>query len=264
MDSLKRVELLARIEQEFNIAIDETVINTQLSVGKLQELLDKKEQIKPAQKLARWPRWQLCAVARFILQEIFFLITRVFLWIDVAGLENIKNIGDVALFMPNHVSNWDAVVLMRALPWRIRWHMSFAAAQDVVYEQFWYVSWLAELSFNCFPLPRQESTHIKMGLENIGQMLDWNNYVGLFPEGKMSLDGQLLPLKDGAGLIATQMGVPVVPMHIGGLTKIFPYDTYLPRSWGHVQVTFGKPLSFSRRLSYQEATKQIHEAIKGL
>jgi len=31
-----------------------------------------------------------------------------------------------------------------------------------------------------------------------------------------------------------------------------------------VRVVFGKPMSFSRRLPYQEVTKQIYEAIKDL
>jgi len=264
IDSLKRVELLARIEQDFSVAIDETAITAETTIHALQELIDKKEQIKAQPKLARWPRWWISACVRFLLQELFFLISRLFLWLKVEGLENIRDIRDLALFMPNHLSNWDPVVLARALPWRIRWRLSFSAAKDVVYEQFWYVSWLSELSFNCFPLPRQEGTQIKVGLENVGQMLDWHQYVAIFPEGKMSLDGNLLPLKEGAGLVATQMGVPVVPVRIYGITKIFPYDTFLPRSWGRVRVVFGKPMSFSRRLPYQEVTKQIYEAIKDL
>jgi long-chain acyl-CoA synthetase len=201
---------------------------------------------------------------RFILQEIFFLLSRLFLRIKVQGAENLKTIKDIALFMPNHLSNWDGLVVARILPWRMRWRVSFAAAQDVVYGEFRYVSWLAEFAFNCFPLPRQEEARIKMGLENTGQMLDWGYYVVVFPEGKMSKDTKLLPLKQGAGLMATQMGVPVVPIRIRGIEHIFPYDTFLPRSWGTVQVSIGAPLSFSRRQSYQEVTQAIADALARL
>jgi long-chain acyl-CoA synthetase len=95
-------------------------------------------------------------------------------------------------------------------------------------------------------------------------MLDWGYHVVIFPEGKMSKDGQLLPLKEGAGLMATQMGVPVVPIRIRGIERIFPYDTFLPRSRGTVQVTIGAPLVFSRDTSYQEATQQLYSALTRL
>ncbi len=257
VDSLKRVEIVARIEQDFRVLIDETTITPQLTVEQLQKLIDKKEQIKSPVKLHHWPRWFIVGVIRFMVQEVFFLISRIFMRIDVYGAEHIKKIKEITLFMPNHLSNLDGLVIARILPWRVRWRLSFAAAQDVVYGEFRYVSWLAELAFNCFPLPRQEDGRIKVGLENTGQMLDWGYHVVVFPEGKMSKDGMLLPLKQGAGLMATQMGVPVVPIRIRGIERIFPYDTFIPRSWGTVQVTIGAPLKFSRRTSYQEATQQL-------
>jgi long-chain acyl-CoA synthetase len=264
LDSLKRVELIARIEQVFHVQIDETALTAQLTVGMLQELIDKKEPIKPLPTLKYWPRTYLAAVVRFVLQNIFFLISRLFLRIEVHGLNNIENMRGVALFMPNHLSNWDSAVVARVMPWRVRWRLSFAAAQDVVYDTYWYVAWLVELAFNCFSLPRQKNSHIKIGLENTGQMLDWGYHVVIFPEGKMSKDGQLLPLKEGAGLMATQMGVPVVPIRIRGIERIFPYDTFLPRSRGTVQVTIGAPLVFSRDTSYQEATQQLYSALTRL
>jgi long-chain acyl-CoA synthetase len=182
----------------------------------------------------------------------------------VRGIEHLKSIKDVVLFMPNHLSNWDGVIIARIMPWHIRWQLSFAAAQDVVYDEFKYVSWLAELAFNCFPLPRQEESRIKMGLENTGQLLDWGYHVVVFPEGKMSKDGNLLPPKQGAGLLATQMGVPIVPIRIRGIQDIFPYDTFVPRSWGTVQVHVGAPLVFSRRQSYQEVAQTIADTIAQL
>jgi len=263
IDSLKRVELVARIEQDFRVIIDEAAIHNQVTVNMLQTLIDKQEIVKKTH-LSRWPRWLISRIIRFILQEIFFLISRLFTRVHVSGLENITKQAGPLMFMPNHISNWDGVVVARALPWCIRWRLSFAAAQDVVYGEFNYVSWLAELAFNCFPLPRQEEGRIKMGLENTGQMLDWNYHVVIFPEGKMSKDASLLPLKQGAGLMATQMGAPIIPVRIRNIEKIFPYDTFLPRSWGTVTVHFGAPLVFSRRLPYPDAVQQLTNALKKL
>jgi long-chain acyl-CoA synthetase len=226
-------------------------------VQQLQELIDKKEPVKPSKRLAQWPRTFIAGAVRFVLQELFFLWSRLFLHIKVTGAQHLGSGKGVMLMMPNHLSNWDGVVVARIMPLRVRWRLSFAAALDVVYGEYKYLSWLSELSFNCFPLPRQEGSQIKVGLENAGQMLDMGYHVVVFPEGKISKDGSLLLFKDGAGLLATQMGVSVVPIRIRNIEKIFPYDTFLPRSWGTVQVTIGKPMKFSRLDNYQEVTQRI-------
>ncbi len=44
----------------------------------------------------------------------------------------------------------------------------------------------------------------------------------VYPEGTRSRDGQLLPFKKGAFMMAIDAGVPVVPVTISGATKIMP------------------------------------------
>ncbi len=263
-DSLKRVELVARIEQEFHVIIDEEAITPKLTVKKLQELIDKKEPVKPQELLARWPRSWWASILRIILQQIFFMFSRLFMGVKVEGLENLKGLKQPVLFMPNHLSNWDSVAILRILPFSILKNISFAAAQDAVYVEHKYFYWLAELISNCFPLPRQEGEKIKIGLENTGQMLDQGYNVVVYPEGKISKNGDLLPLKEGAGLMATQMNVPIVPIRIRGMQKIFPYCVMFPRGIGTVTLSIGKPMKFSRRDSYKEVTHKIHKAIADL
>jgi len=95
-------------------------------------------------------------------------------------------------------------------------------------------------------------------------MLDQGYSVLLYPEGKISENGTLLPLKEGAGLFATQMGVPIVPIKIEGMQEIFPYCVMLPRKIGSITVKIGEPMKFSRRDSYQEVTHKIHKALADL
>lgn len=263
-DSLRRIELVARIEQDLHVTIDETALTPTLTVEQLQEMIRTKAPTKPLPELSRWPRWFVIRVIRFVLQELFFLFSRIFMRIQVQGKENLDTAHGPLLIMPNHASYWDAFVITRALPLRTRWRLSLAAAQDVVYGEYKYFAWLAELTFNCFPLPRQEGENIKIGLENSGRMLDAGYHVVIFPEGKMSVDGSLLPFKEGAGLFATQMNAPVVMIKISGIQKIFPYDVFLPRSRTTIQVTIGKPMKFSRRAPYLQATQQLHDTLKGL
>lgn len=264
LDSLKRIELVARIEQDMRVVIDEANITTTTTVAQLQETIDKKEPVKPERPLAHWPRSPWACVIRLFLQTVFALFAWPFVRVKACGLEHMEKLRGPVIFMPNHLSNWDGAVLARALPWRWRARLSFAAALDVVYQDYWYVAWLSDLIFNTFPFPRREGQNIKLGLTYFGRMLDWGYNVAVFPEGKISLSGQLEELKDGAGLVATQMDVAIIPVKIEGIREIFPYDTFIPRALGRVTVTFGRPLSFSRRQPYHEATQQIEQALRKL
>ncbi|MBT4855669.1 AMP-binding protein [bacterium] len=262
VDSLMRVELVARIEQDFGVALNEVSLTSQMTVKELQELINKQEPAEEMPQLSKWPRTRWAGFVRRGFHNIGMLLMRSFVKVSVNGLENIKDLDGPVIYMPNHTSVIDAAVLLRALPRKKRLKMSFAAAYDVLYEYFSSVSWLAELGANAFPLPRTDSGNINFGLNNIGKMLDQGFSVGIFPEGKMSETGELLPLKAGAGLIATQMDVPIVPVKIEGASKIIPYDKLLPQYRGKITVTFGKPLCFKRSDSYVDVQKKVYEALK--
>jgi 1-acyl-sn-glycerol-3-phosphate acyltransferase len=51
----------------------------------------------------------------------------------------------------------------------------------------------------------------------------------LYPEGTRSASGEIQTFKKGAGLFAVELGVPVVPAHIGGARAILPKGRFLPR-----------------------------------
>ncbi|MBI3651217.1 MAG: 1-acyl-sn-glycerol-3-phosphate acyltransferase [Acidobacteria bacterium] len=48
----------------------------------------------------------------------------------------------------------------------------------------------------------------------------------VYPEGTRSKDGQLLPFKKGAFMMAIEAGVPVVPVTVSGATKIMPKGAF--------------------------------------
>ena len=60
------------------------------------------------------------------------------------------------------------------------------------------------------------------------------------------------------------MGVPVVPVYLGGVDKLIPYDHLVPRHRGTVTVTFGQPLTCSRLDSVEEAVDKIAVALQQL
>jgi 1-acyl-sn-glycerol-3-phosphate acyltransferase len=65
--------------------------------------------------------------------------------------------------------------------------------------------------------------------------------VGVFPEGRITRDGELLPAQPGVIAIAGRAGVPIVPVGVRGAFAAFPRDARLPRPHP-VRVTYGAPL----------------------
>jgi 1-acyl-sn-glycerol-3-phosphate acyltransferase len=64
----------------------------------------------------------------------------------------------------------------------------------------------------------------------------------LYPEGTRSRDGRMGNFKSGAGLFATELGVPLVPAHVEGTHHVLPKGRSIPHP-GRVKVRFGEVLS---------------------
>lgn len=264
LDSLMRVELILRIEECFGVLIDESLINNYTTVKELQEIIDNKELVKKRVLLKKWPRSWWAKLIRVVLQLISILIAKIFFKVKIEGLENLDGIKEQVVFMPNHISYSDPLVFLMTIPNKYRNLISFAAAQDVLYEKYNKFAWLAELVFNSFPLPRFNGGNVKQGLDFMGEILDQGYSVVVFPEGKMSKDTKLLPLKKGAGLISVEMGFPIVPVKIIGSQDIVPYSKLFPIKSGNVIVRFGKPMFFKQSDSYENVVIEIYNAIKNL
>ncbi len=264
LDSLGRVELIGTIEEEMRAAINEQDINNNTTVSDLENLIKNQKPVSEPPQLKCWPRMLWARILRVILQNIILLFARIFIKIEVSGAQNLKNLTMPVIFMPNHLSFVDPAVLGLALPFGIRNQLAFAAARDYLYEKLKYLVPFTELIFNSFAIQREGDTNIKLGLEYIGCMLDCGYSVVIFPEGKISKDGKLLPLKLGTGMLATTMNAQIIPVKITGIQAILPYDHIIPRRRAKVKVAFGAPMTFKRSDSMEDARLKIQQALESL
>ena len=264
LDSLLRVELVATIEAELRVAIAETDITAKTTVADLEQLLANPKPLPPQPALKRWPTFWWARWLRALLQPCLFLALRPWLKVRVTGTENLYKLKEPFILMPNHISYLDGVAALLALPRDLRARVRIAGARDFMYQEYAWIVWLVDLVFNSFPIQR-EGENVKLGLEHLGQVLDSGYTIMLFPEGQVSRSGELLPLKNGAGLIAVDMRVPVIPLKIGSeIQRLFPYECLLPHGRGTVTVTIGAPLRFKISDSYITATEQIERAMRDL
>jgi long-chain acyl-CoA synthetase len=113
---------------------------------------------------------------------------------------------------------------------------------------------------NLFPLP--QSGGFRETLYFMGRLADENRNILLFPEGRRSCDGQMAPFQQGLGIMVKELCIPVVPIRICGMEKVFPRGARWPKR-GKVTVIFGKPLYFTQE-SPAEIVEIARAAIEGL
>ena len=266
-DSLMRIELVARIEEDFGIEIDEAKITGETKVKDLEKLIQEKPKKVYEYKLVRWPRWKIVNFLRQILQDLilFPIFLNLLTKIEVSGRENLRGVKTPLIVMANHLSDLDTPVIYKTLPFFIRKKLATAAATDVLFEIYRLFQPLVTLFINTYPLPRKGQ--IKSGLIYTGELIDKGWSILLYPEGGISESGKLLPLKIGAGLMGIEMQVPVIPVKISGTREILPVHWHrkgIKKFRGKVIVKIGKPLSFEKWTSYTDATKIIEKTMRDL
>jgi long-chain acyl-CoA synthetase len=201
-------------------------------------------------------------------------LARVFAWIRVDGREHLAGIDKPVIFAANHQSHMDAPVILASLPPRIRYRVAPAMAKEFFKphffpEQYGRKEWLtnslnyylAALFFNAFPLPQREAG-ARQTLRYIGEVLESGFSVLIFPEGHRTSGGEIDTFRPGIGMIASRLGVPVVPVRLEGLDQVL-HPSWKMAKPGRVRVAFGAPLRLAGD-DYEALAKQVEDAVKEL
>jgi long-chain acyl-CoA synthetase len=168
----------------------------------------------------------------------------------------------------------DTPVILAALPARLRYRVAPAMAKEFFKAHFfpdehgraeWFTNslnyYLAALVFNAFPLPQREAG-ARQTLRYIGDVLEDGYSVLIFPEGRRTDTGAIDRFRPGIGMIASRLGVPVVPVRIDGLEKVLHHTWKMARP-GPVRVAFGAPMRLAGD-DYEALTRQVEEAVRAL
>jgi 1-acyl-sn-glycerol-3-phosphate acyltransferase len=143
----------------------------------------------------------------------------------------------------NHTSHIDSAVLMTASG---RPFSTFAllGARDYFFDS-WRAKFVVSRFMNVIPIDRHaQPKSLRQSLALCEEFLErtQGNLI-LYPEGTRSGSGEIQAFKQGAGLFAVTLGVPVVPAHIEGAHHILAKGNFMPRM-GTVTVRFGEPIMF--------------------
>ncbi len=271
LTSIARLELVTAIEQEYRLDLEDTLIGPQTRVRDLRELIRKREQISGPRNRFRF--WTNSGPIRILRQCCDFFLNaplfRLFVKLEVKGLENLAGLAGPLFFTANHLSYLDQPCVMFALPRARRYRTATAAWAEFFFQNFhnpWQRIWkrftydYGTLALNLFPLPQESGFRPTVAF--MGKLADAGINILLFPEGERSLTGKLLPFRPGMGLMVKELGIPVVPVGIQGIEKVLPRGSNFPRR-GLVKVTFGSPLFFTTEPP-EEIIRRTQDAVSRL
>lgn len=170
-----------------------------------------------------WSRWILWASGVKILVE---------------GLDHIH--GDrPQIISSNHQSWFDVFALAAVIPKRFRFIAKEELRKIPLFGKAWESA--GHISIN-----RQDRSRAIVALEEAAELVrSDNSTIVIFPEGTRSSDGQLLPFKKGAFMLALHTGLEIVPTACIGSRAIQKKGGWLVHS-GTVIVRFGEPIDSAR------------------
>ena len=186
----------------------------------------------------------LCFPWTFLTGDIRFLY-RVAMWgartgVRVAGVK-VKTVGLDGLdpgrtyvFMSNHVSNIDPPIMLPLIPRRT----SVMAKKELFdYPLLGKTMRIGSL----VPVDRGNRDAGIAAVRSAVTVLRQGINMTIYVEGHRSFDGKLLPFKKGPFYLATECGVPVVPVTITGSHYVMPKGRFAIRP-GTVTVIFHPPI----------------------
>ena len=164
----------------------------------------------------------------------------------------------------NHSSHMDSTALMFASGLDFN-QFGMVAAKDYFFENKKRKNSLP-LLMNLIPTDRKSNrqTIVRLMAACREFLNPGGRAVIIYPEGTRSLDGEMAPLKKGAAMVATELGIPIVPAYVHGTYASLPKYGKFPKP-RRICVHFGQVIDPSReaegnsgsRLSYTEITNKL-------
>ncbi len=253
LDSLKRVELVSLIEEEFDQEIDEAGINNTTNVKTLRSLIHNGiKNIYPydIQKIVSFIRNSLNKKIKIILQDILlFPIFNFFVHTKLIDEVRLGKLSKPVVFIGNHPAPNDVVCLLQALPRQLRENM-VAPSDDSHWNQKTLIARgnIISLLGGAFPINKRGGP-ITESMEAIMDFIDDKYNLLILPEGAYTPEGKKLgELHRGIEALFVGTKTLLVPYYISGnLHKTFPLEGgakhFFPHGFSEVTLKIGEPFT---------------------
>jgi long-chain acyl-CoA synthetase len=276
LSSLDKVELLGALEDRYQLDLSETQLAAANTVGDLERILQGKSPQRVRYHypgwVQRWPTtWIRLAIHYLLLRPAVFLLG----WPRVEGRENLRGVRGPVLAICNHIGDVDVGFVLTALPTHLRHKLATAAGGEAlealrtqpetrgslrgIYDR---VEWIMGVSLlNLFPLPR--AAGFRESFAYAGASVDRGYSILVFPEGRHTTDGEMLPFRPGIGLLANNLGIPVIPIRIDGLFEVKKAGKRFA-SPGKIVVKIGSPVLFPSGSDPERIARELQNTVARL
>jgi long-chain acyl-CoA synthetase len=276
LSSLDRVELLSAVEDRYQIDLSEARFSAVRTVGDLERMLrGEAAPLAPYHYpgwVLHWPITWLRLAAHYLLMRPAILLLG---YPRIEGRESLRGVSGPLLVISNHIGDLDPGFVLTALPARLRHHLAIATGGEAlealrspapernfflrVYDR---LQWILGVSLlNLFPLPREAG--FRRSFAYAGEAVDGGYSVLVFPEGRHTTDGKMNPFRSGIGLLAVNLGIPVLPMRIDGLFELKNTGRHFAPP-GRIVVKIGKLMRFDPQMKAEEIAAELQRAVTKL
>jgi long-chain acyl-CoA synthetase len=276
LSSLDRVELIGALEDRYQVDLSQTSFSAARTVADVEKMLRGESrqhvQYHYPRWVLRWPvTWLRWLAYYFLMRPAMFLLG----WPRIEGRENLRRWNGSLLVVCNHVGDVDPGFVQTALPPRFRNRIATATGGEAleklrtppasrsffgrIYDR---IQWVLGVSLlNLFPLPREAG--FRQSFEYAGEAVDRGYSILVFPEGRHTTDGTINPFRTGIGLLAKNLGIPVLPMRIHGLFEVKQSGRKFAPP-GKISVRIGKPIQFSPDSNAAQVARELQSAVHQL
>jgi len=181
-------------------------------------------------------------VPEFLMRFLVWILIHSVYRLRKAGLERIPEEGP-AILVCNHVSYVDALVITAACRRPIRWVMDHQIFRVPVLSFFFRTARAIPIA------PAKEGPEVlERAYQRIAAELSAGELIGLFPEGRLTSDGEMNEFRGGVMRILEKTPVPVVPMALSGLWQsLFARNRdklrHAMRLFPKIRLAVGEPLA---------------------
>ncbi|MBV4454715.1 MULTISPECIES: MFS transporter [Pseudomonas] len=199
-------------------------------------------------------------VPEFTMRFMIWLLSHSMYRVEHRNLAAIPDEG-AALLVCNHVSFVDALLIGGAVRRPIRF---------VMYYKIYRLPVLNFIFRTAGAIPiagRNEDIQIyEKAFTRIAQYLKEGELVCIFPEGKLTADGEMNAFRGGVTRILEETAVPVIPMALQGLWGSFfsrdPNKGFLRRIWSRVVLVAGEPVDGPTPARLQEVVSGLRGSVR--
>ncbi|MDQ3798642.1 MAG: AMP-binding protein [Acidobacteriota bacterium] len=277
LDSLARAEVFASLEQAFGIEFDGDEAAKALTVTDAVELVRKHAgEAETSVDISAKLNWTkivsetgtdlpeiryvlkdrpIFSTFAWLVYKTFNLVFTPFTRLEVRGIENLRGMQRPFLVCPNHQSFLDPFVVCSLYPLDIFRHTFHVGASEFFQNAL--MRWLSRM-LNVVPI--DPDTQLMRAMKAGAAGLKGGKVLNIYPEGERAFDGRLHEFKKGAAILATELDLPILPVALDGLHKVWARASWRIRP-AKVKLRFGKPFYARDIVSTEMTDDQKYEAV---